>query len=347
MANTKTLVVNENDIHLTFIDSGAPAKTPYVTIFAVHGMCFTGLIFKKVSKIFYDKGFRFVAVNRRNFGGSSPYTPEELKELTGGDDEKKNAWLRLRGQEFGLFIAKFIQQNNLPPITPDGKSGGAVILGWSAGASLAIATLSIVDTLPQDARGLLSAHIRAFIGQEPAPLALGLPTPPKNWAPLRETSIPEELRFQAFAHWITSYFEHGDFSKRDLDSLEYVLASPLRPPSIYNMTKAETDEMLQLDQAATSDLPFLFNLANPLKAAFRKVCFDPATKELLPKMSIAFMTGTMPPAFGPAGLWAVEREQKEAGTNHIQLKVIPGANHFMHWDDPEKSVEAYLDCIKL
>ncbi|KAJ3722823.1 Alpha/Beta hydrolase protein [Lentinula guzmanii] len=343
----KTLVVNEAGVYLSYIDSGAPSKSPYVTIFALHGMCFTGLIFKKVSKLFLDKGFRFVAVNRRNFAGSSPYTPEEYKELTTGNDEQKTAWVHSRGQEFTTFMVNFIQENDLPAMTPDGKSGGVVILGWSAGASLAIAALSIVDSLSQDAQSCLSTHLRAFIAQEPAPLALGLPTPPKNWAPLRETSIPEELRFKAFAHWITSYFEHGDLSKRELDSLSYVLASPLRPPSIYNMSTAETDEMLQLDQAAMSDLPFLFNLSNQLKVAFRKVCFDPVTKKLLPKMSITFMSGTMPPAFGPAGLWAVESEQKEAKTNHIHLKVVPGANHFMHWDDPEKAVEVYLDCVKL
>ncbi|KAJ4478447.1 Alpha/Beta hydrolase protein [Lentinula aciculospora] len=344
---SKTLVVNEAGICLSYIDSGAPSASPYVTIFAVHGMCFTNLIFKKVAKIFSDKGFRFVAVNRRNFRGSSPYTAEELAELNTGNDEQKHDWLRSRGHEFANFIAKFIQLNSLPQITPDNRSGGSVILGWSAGVSLSIAALSNVESLSKDVQDCLSAHLRAFIAQEPAPLALGLPSPTKNWAPLRETSIPEGLRFKAFAHWITSYFDHGDISKQDFDSLSYVLASPLRPPSIYNMSTAETDEMLQLDQKSTTDLPFFINLANQLKAAYRKVFFDSATAELLPKMRITFVAGTMGPAFSPAGLWAVENDEKEAKTGRVNYKVVPGANHFVHWDDPEKAVEVYLECIDL
>lgn len=36
-----TLVVNKSGVELSYTDSGAPSKSPYTTMFAIHGMCFS------------------------------------------------------------------------------------------------------------------------------------------------------------------------------------------------------------------------------------------------------------------------------------------------------------------
>ena len=51
-------------------------------------------------------------------------------------------------------------------------------------------------------------------------MCLGLPIPPKIWSPLIDNSLPEEARKPFYMSWITSYFDHGDLSKRDIDAIK-------------------------------------------------------------------------------------------------------------------------------
>lgn len=41
MADLKKLVVNDAGTEIAYTDSGAPVQTPYLTIVAIHGLCFT------------------------------------------------------------------------------------------------------------------------------------------------------------------------------------------------------------------------------------------------------------------------------------------------------------------
>jgi len=341
------LTIGKSAVELAYIDSGVPgpSQLPYITIFAIHGMCFTSPIFDKVKRIAHARGVRFVAINRRNFPGSTPFTTEELDAIKSGDEEIKTAWMAARGHEIALFIDSFVQKHKLPPISDDGKSGGYAILAWSLGCPFAFSAISSADTLPADVRDRLAPRFRALIVHEPAPLALGLPSPPKNWSPLVETSIPQELRFKAFAQWITSYFEHGDLSKRDLDLLSYILPSTVRPPTIFNMSAAEIKDTVCDGENATVDLPFLINLKSQIKASYRKAFFDRAIDNLFPKLKISLVAGDLSPSWALAGLWAVQDDEKEFGSGKINFKFVHGVNHFMHWDDPELAVDVYFECI--
>jgi len=343
----ETLVVSESGAELSYIDSGPPSKSPYITLFAVHGMCFTNLIFQNVQPILLAQGVRLVAPNRRHFPGSTPYTPEELGVVLGGSEEQKDAWVASRGHELLTFIDTFCQKHNIPPISADGKSGGIAILGWSLGVPFANAALSSVHNFPADVRARLGSRLRAYMAHEPAPAALGLPSPEKNWAPVLEETIPAELRLKAFTHWVTAYFEHEDLPKRDLNTLSYVLESTIRPPSIFNMTKAQIKEMVMSGQDASLDLPFLFTFPSQLKSCYRKVFFDPATAKAFPKMKISFLTGDLSPAWAPAAWWAVEDEDKKLGNGRIDFKLLHGVNHFLQWDDPQKAVDVYIECMKV
>ncbi|KAF8074541.1 hypothetical protein FPV67DRAFT_1559307 [Lyophyllum atratum] len=332
---------------LSYIDSGAPSiGSPYMTIFAIHGMCFTNLIFQRVLSVAHGKGVRFVAPNRRPFPGSTEFSPEELDVvMNGGTDEQRNAQIQARGHEMATFINNFIQKFDLPPISEDGKTGGIILLGWSVGAAFALATISASHTLPGEIRGRLSSYIRSLVLYEPAPIVLGLPTPEQNWAPLIDTTIPEALRLPAFGQWSTSYFDHGDLTKRDLNSLSWIVASPKRVPTIFNIPEAQLKEMERYGADAISDLPFLFHFANQLKASYRRAFYAPGTLEAFPKMKLTFLCGDKTGAFGIAGMWAVQDDEKEAdGKKAVNYKVVPGINHFWHWDEPEKAFEGFMAC---
>ncbi|THH14811.1 hypothetical protein EW146_g5570 [Bondarzewia mesenterica] len=159
------------------------------------------------------QGIRFVAVNRRNFPGSTPFTSDEASILATGDDRQKSA-----------------STTSIPPISDDGKIGGIALLGWSVRAPFACATIASVDSHAHspclwtpDSREKLGARYRC---QHPA-----------------------ELRLRAFAHWMTAYFDHGDLFKRDLDLLSYIMPSTSRSPTIFTMAATEVKDIPQLKES--------------------------------------------------------------------------------------------------
>ncbi|KAK0460259.1 uncharacterized protein EV420DRAFT_1332722 [Desarmillaria tabescens] len=297
---SSTLVVNASTgVELSYIDSGAPAQSSYITIFAIHGMIFAREIFQRVIDLAPSKGVRVVALNRRPFPGSTPLSAEELAIIqTGGtDDSQREAFVEARGHEIAMFIDIFIQKFNLPPIS---SGGGVALLGWSLGATFAPIVISNADTLPEGVRHRLGDYMRSLILYDPAPIALGLPTPKQNWTFLLDTSVPENLRLPAFGQWCTSYFDHADIVGRDLDKLSWVLASPHRVPTFFNDLPLSIQ---RYGEDAATDLPFLIFFSKQILGAYRKAFFD---AEVFPGMKRAFVFGDKTGAFGIAGLWAVQ-----------------------------------------
>lgn len=122
-------------------------------------------VFSKVLALAPAVNLRFVAVTRRDYKGSTPLTPNELNVLSNGTNAEKSSFLRDRGAEFANFISRFIQSNNIPPPTTDGKYGGIALLGWSFGNSFALATVANVHTYPKPVKNCLEKYLRALIMQ--------------------------------------------------------------------------------------------------------------------------------------------------------------------------------------
>ena len=123
------------------------------------------VVFKRAQTAAAAKGVRFVAINRRHFPGSTPFSQDELNLiLSGGEDSQKDVHWDVRGRELASFVGAFAQQNNLPPVSSDGKAGGIIILGWSVGAALALSSIASSHTI-QDAglKSALASHVRALI----------------------------------------------------------------------------------------------------------------------------------------------------------------------------------------
>lgn len=183
------ITVGNNGTQLAYIDTGAPGglySLSYTTIFAVHGEAYysrkscdyapvqvsnvtvTTAVFANVMSLAPVFGLRFVALNRRDYPQSTPYSSAELTVLSNGTDAEKTTFLQDRGIEIATFIDTFIQQENLPAVSSDGKSGGVAVLGWSLGNSFTIATIANVDTLPAAVQQRLGSYIRALIMQGPS-----------------------------------------------------------------------------------------------------------------------------------------------------------------------------------
>ncbi|KAJ8086067.1 hypothetical protein PM082_004886 [Marasmius tenuissimus] len=346
-----TLVVDDSTgVELAYLDSGAPSSNAatYTTIFTVHGMIFTNKIFEKILEIAPSKGVRLVAVQRRPFPGSTPFTPEELQiTLTGGSsDEERAAYAEARGHELANFIDRFIQQFQLPAITANGQ-GGSVVWGWSIGALLPVWAIGNAKTLPADVQTRLGANLRSLILYEMAPLVLGLPMPPQNWSPLVDESVVENRRLQLFAQWSTGYFTHNDTSfsletPHDPELLEWVLHTPTVVPTVYNIPVAEFNNIASFGDDAQTDLPILFFFAKDLKNAFDNSFKDQETASIFPKMKRGIMQGSLGPAFGAAGVWAVQDEVANSPIE-VSYQIVDGGNHYFIWDNPEKTLAALLN----
>lgn len=86
-------------------------------------------MFKRVQNVALKRGVRFVALNRRGYPGTTPFSEEEVNVLVGGTKEQKDTLHRNRGHELETFIHKLIDKENIPPISLDRKTGGIVLLG--------------------------------------------------------------------------------------------------------------------------------------------------------------------------------------------------------------------------
>ena len=122
-------------------------------------------IFQKVLALAPSSDVRFVAITRRDYNGSTPYTAAEIQVISSGADSQKAQFLQNRGQEIATFIATFMQRNSLPPLSPDGRSGGIALLGWSLGNSFTLATVANVLSYSPVEQNLLASNLRGLIMQ--------------------------------------------------------------------------------------------------------------------------------------------------------------------------------------
>ncbi|KAI0644096.1 hypothetical protein C8Q79DRAFT_913914 [Trametes meyenii] len=336
-------------VELAFLDSGAPpthTKTsPYTTIFALHGETWYSPLFTKIIAIAPASNVRFVAITRRDYNGSTPYNTADLGVLSNGTETQRTDFLQARGLEIARFIGKFTQQYDLPAVSSDGQHGGIALLGWSFGNAFSLTTLSNVHHYPPDLQYLLHTRLRSLIMHEAVPLALGTPLPPQAWWPQLDSSIPAALQGPASVQWLTSYFQHGNLSTRDPSILSYIVPDIARPPSVFNMTKAQVAQMTNLGPIAGSDGLLIVNCASLLEASYRKALFDRTVRAALPRMKVSLLVGDVSLAFSLVGLWTVQEDDEAAGGAFVRSRLVHGINHFAAWDEPEQTMSLYLESL--
>ena len=114
-----------------------------------------------------DRNIRFVSVNRRGYGGSTPIPNEEIDALEDGSDDVREAYFKARGMEFAGFVEAFVKAGRIPPVTetPDDKDqeGGIVFLPWSAGHALVVSALANIGHLSPETQDIFARYVRAVI----------------------------------------------------------------------------------------------------------------------------------------------------------------------------------------
>jgi len=82
-------------------------------------------------------------------------------------------------------------------------------------------------------------------------------------------------------------------------------------------------------------------------AIYRKACFDRSIRELLPKMKITRLVGDSTASFSIASFWQMQDDDLTNGGGMVNFRMIRGANHFVHWDNPEMALQVYIDALDL
>lgn len=344
-----SIIVDDAGTELYYIDSGAPTRPDsvqdYITIFAIHGIVYNGAIFRNVIELAPQSGLRIVAPNRRGYPGSTPLSSEDHKVLTDGTEEQKEEFVLARAVEIATFIHRFIEIHKLPRISDDGKSGGVALLGWSLGSALAHSAISSVDSMPDAIQSGFKQYMRALILFEAPTSALGTPKQDYAWYPLMDTSLPLSARWKMFTQWITSYFAHGDLSKRDLNLLSHFVPATFRPPSIFSMSTEQIAEMVCESTAITSDSPFTLRFSQQMLASHRKAFFDKELRQRVPHMKVWVLVGDSTGALAFPAFWNLQDEDAQSGGGFINFRTIKGVNHFMHWDDPQVAIDHYFEAV--
>ncbi|KAH9857419.1 hypothetical protein C2E23DRAFT_686199, partial [Lenzites betulinus] len=341
-------------------DSGAPqGSSTYTTIVIVHGYGWHGGNFKKLLPLGQQFNTRVVVINRRDYPGSEEYTPSEkahLVHLASNSPETTQGvvdFMRERAREVYDFLVDFVQRERIPQAVRNGNKGGLIISGWSLGSAYMTALLANVRLFPEG-EVQLSKYMRRMVMYDASSVCFGYPFSMEWYQPLLDPSLTNEGRVERFTTWVTGYFPHGDVFSLGGAALmcNTVLADPT--PTYTRITPAElaasTHAPPQLDDGSDRLMVLACITSGAYKVIREQALYpmekaegasdwwDVPVRHLWCDKSIWEMT------------WCAKMltdEMAEAQSTgkpmrEIALVRVEGANHFPHWDMPEKLLHLFL-----
>jgi hypothetical protein len=150
---------------------------------------------------------------------------------------------------------------------------------------------------------------------DPPTTALGIQTP-GTYNPLLETS---ENRVTRFAHWVSSYFAHGDLSTRDVRILQFKDPNEDKKSISATLSLEKLNSLVDYNAPARSD--FLFRAFDTqLFSQTCKVLFDPETRSQWPNLVIWVLYCDSSPGLVVSAAWELE---KLAAKNNEPVQILP------------------------
>ncbi|KAA1472012.1 hypothetical protein DENSPDRAFT_777531 [Dentipellis sp. KUC8613] len=327
---------------LACTDTGAPVGSlDYTTIVLIHGFAWHGGIFQHMSPFAEQYNARLIFVNRRDYPDSDPYDTDDHKLLEpSGEDTAQNvrAFMNQRAVELVDFLQFLVEDLNLPQAKAG--SGGIVLTGWSCSGVFITAVLAHLQTMPHQYDNLRRYLRRAVLYDVPYHV-LGYSPPSVSYHPMTDPSLSALERLQAFAAWVSGYFNHG----RSGNSLE--LKQPLLDPqpTILSMSDAEQQSCLHLGPGAPggSDLMLMTEGARHGVFALLKEDALYLKPELgndgdpVEELEVVYLWCDQSVWEMP---WGARALQSELGDARKLRK--PTRNIKAHWDQPERVLRALL-----
>ncbi|PCH43848.1 alpha/beta-hydrolase [Wolfiporia cocos MD-104 SS10] len=352
--------VDNQGTQLYYEDSGAPhGSSDYATLILAHGGVFHGAIYSRLFPYAAKHNLRLVAVNLRDYPGSTPHTPEELATLRGTDQDAKASLVTSCGLQIAAFVAWIINKEGLPPFSPSNESGspsgGVAVLGWSWGNCITISFFAHIRDAPEDTRAVLESHMRAFIIFDALeyPSSLDHAQLDEVWTPVRDPALSAEQQGELFPHWVSGYYAHSPAALASLATLSRAeLCAELAGDAAVDI-KSTLDRMSPDELAATAEMSVTHRSHRPMHTVQRGVCADNLRAALhdstiCPRVRVSLVWCDMSVAETVLSSWTlarmVEREWPE-GARKVEIVRMEGANHFPHWDEPERTMRCWASCL--
>ena len=281
-----------------------------------------------------------VCVNRRDYPGTTLYTPAELNAIRDGNEH--GSFFVARGVELAAFLDGLIDALSLPGHTSDGKEGGLALMGWSMGNMFTLSTIASVSSLQPQTRTRLQLYLRKFImfGEiaveltdlgdidpmvDPPSQALGISGAS---APPVDRKRPQQEVLSEAAQWLSSYFIHGDLSTRDVRNIEFMTPDLSKQSVIGTLPPEELSTLTDYEAVARSDT-LLFMSPTVLFNQMYKALFDPETRSLWPKLDFWLLYCDSSAGMMVHAAWEIEKLAQINKDQPVQILTIEDAHHIV------------------
>ncbi|KAI0092166.1 Alpha/Beta hydrolase protein [Irpex rosettiformis] len=345
-----SVTVNPLGIELYYEDSGAPAgSTSYSTVFLIHGYYCHSSIFLPTFSHAKLHNFRFIAINMREYPGTTNLSEAELQQFASADLEDQAAAVASQAVDIARLIVHVIKQEGIPPPQRSGDtlSGGVSLMAWSAGTLMINALLANVPTLDKAVYEFLNRYVTNAIFYTAPNIAFGIADPPKTTYPLKNLTMSTEEAHDAFLTWISTYWQPFP----DLKSINTTSIQQRKP-----MTEISSDPRYKSIRERRSPEEIEGIVHAPVKyrigpALVNWQVFMANTRRALLDTKGTWKDVKVLIAWGEMGPWTVALAAKEL-TETLQEPAVEGqqrrevkflclkdASHFLPYDDPERFVK--------
>ncbi|GJE91644.1 alpha/beta hydrolase [Phanerochaete sordida] len=338
-----TAQLNTQGTVIFYHDSGPPKNCAvYTTVVLVHGFAINGGIFERMLPHAATYGFRIIAMNSRDYSGSTPYTPDELSDYTSHNLDKQAAAVRRWAHEIGCFLVHVCSSLRIPRARalPRGQIGGLIMVAWSLSTMAALAMLGDARSLGEELSSQLALYLRKVILYDPSSRTAGVhPDLLLTW-PVADPTIPPEEKPAKFNEWVSSYFTaHPDDAPITVEALHARTALP-RTPTLLKLTSAELHRVTNPEILLRSGL--IVNTDSSIHLRHARTTFSDADA-VLPRVEVIvwWCDCTFWMALWGAKVFAeFIKEEPSAGKRKRSASMLKlkDANHFLHWEEPERMV---------
>lgn len=174
--------IDSRGTSIYYEDSGVPdGSSTYTTLVFGHGALInSGLsviesqdqlltqvfaaTFERMLPVAPKHGLRIITMNGRDYRGSTPYTDEELADMTSPDIDVQATAVRRWGHEVALFVVYVCQRLGIPATTRDNPAtGGLVFVAWSLSGVAILSMLGDPQTMGNEVTRALAPYLRKIV----------------------------------------------------------------------------------------------------------------------------------------------------------------------------------------
>ncbi|KAF7791491.1 hypothetical protein EIP86_002507 [Pleurotus ostreatoroseus] len=290
---------------------------------------------------------RVVTVNWKDYPGSSAYSVEELERFK-GDFETQCTAMEDEGRCIASFLRYFIESQKIPPLQfVEGKrKGGVTVLAWSLGNIFLLPFLAYAHRFEENIKSLLTRYLRTIVVFDPPIKALGQPIPEEFYVPFRDPAIPPQNLAQAFADWTSAYYSAistlEGIIPANLSSEERKIDEMLTPTMSAMSPEARAECNVPSVLMGSAGLMLVHIPERVLWKQLEEALFD--TKGVWPDVNVVHMwcDKSFSETIWGAKVVSDTISERQPNDTRVMRKVdvvkVENANHFVHWDDPERTL---------